>query len=226
VPLDATRRAIAERMTVSNQAPQITLYVEARAGAISWIRSQATPRPSFSAIFTVAVARALRDHPNLNVTFEDGAIVPHAGVDLGIAVARPTGLIVPVLHDADRMNVIEADRAIRALVERARDGHLRVEDVTGGTFTITSLGEAGVDYFAPLLNPPQVGILGIGRLTPRAVVVDDAVRVEPTVILSLSCDHRVVDGQPGAAFLATLRGLIESPGWLADNLAAAHLLGS
>lgn len=225
IPLHATRRVIADRMALANEAPQITLYVEVRAGALSRIRGESRERPSFSAIFAVAVARALHDHPNLNVTFEDGEIVPHAGVDLGIAVARPNGLIVPVIRDADRLNVVEADLRIRDLVARAREGRLRMEDVTGGTFTITSLGEAGIDYFAPLLNPPQVGILGIGRLAPRPVAVGDGLRVEPTVHLSLSCDHRVIDGAPGAAFLSTLRGLIESPAWLADNLAAAQMFG-
>jgi pyruvate dehydrogenase E2 component (dihydrolipoamide acetyltransferase) len=219
-PLDATRRAIAERMTRANEAPQITLTVEARAGALTRLRESGAPRPSFSALFAVAVARALRDHPNLNVTFEDGAIVDHEGVHLGIAVARPAGLIVPVLHDADRLTVAAADRRIRELVARARDGGLRLEDVSGGTFTVTSLGEAGIDVFSPLLNPPQVGILGIGRLANRVVAVGDGIRVEPTVHLSLSCDHRVIDGEPGAAFLATLRGLLEEPGWLAGSLAA------
>jgi len=226
IPLDATRRAIAERMTKANEAPQITLNVEVRIGALSRLRQEATPRPSFSAIFAIAVARALRDHPNLNSTFEDGMIVTHAAVDLGIAVARPAGLIVPVLHDADRLTVAEADRKIRDLAARARDARLRLGDVSGGSFTITSLGEAGVDHFSPLLNPPQVGILGIGRIAPRVIAVDGGIRVEPTVVLSLTCDHRVIDGEPGAAFLATLRGLLESPGWLAGSMAAGETAGS
>jgi pyruvate dehydrogenase E2 component (dihydrolipoamide acetyltransferase) len=219
-PLDATRRAIAERMAKANEAPQITLTVEVRAGALSRLRSSSATKPSYSALFAVAVARALRDHPALNVTFEDGAIVDHEGVHLGIAVARPTGLIVPVLHDADRITAPEADRRIRDLVAKARGGGLRLDDVSGGTFTITSLGEAGIDVFSPLLNPPQVGILGIGRLANRVIAVGDGIRVEPTVYLSLSCDHRVIDGEPGAAFLATLRGLLEAPDWLAGSLAS------
>lgn len=219
-PLDSTRRAIAERMTKANEAPQITLTVEVRAGALSRLRASSASRPSFSALFAVAVARALRDHPALNVTFEDGFIVDHEGVHLGIAVARPAGLIVPVLHDADRLTVLEADRRIRDLVATAREGGLRLDDVRGGTFTMTSLGEAGIDVFSPLLNPPQVGILGIGRLANRVVAVGDGIRVEPTVHLSLSCDHRVIDGEPGAAFLASIRELLEAPDWLASSLAA------
>jgi pyruvate dehydrogenase E2 component (dihydrolipoamide acetyltransferase) len=219
-PLDATRRAIAERMAKANEAPQITLTVEVRAGPLSRLRSSSATKPSFSALFAVAVARALRDHPALNVTFEDGAIVDHEGVHLGIAVARPAGLIVPVLHDADRITAPEADRRIRDLVAKARGGGLRLDDVSGGTFTITSLGESGIDVFSPLLNPPQVGILGIGRLANRVIAVGEGIRVEPTVYLSLSCDHRVIDGEPGAAFLATLRGLLEAPDWLAASLAS------
>lgn len=225
IPLDATRRAIAERMTKANEAPQITLNVEVRAGALSLLRQESPSRPSFSAIFAVALARALRDHPSLNCTFEEGMIVPHASVDIGIAVARPAGLIVPVLRDADRLTIVEADRQIRDLVARARDARLRLEDVTGGTFTMTSLGEADIDHFSPLLNPPQVGILGIGRLAPRVIAVDGGIRVEPTVYLSLTCDHRVIDGEPGAAFLGTLRGLLESPGWLASGMAVGETLG-
>lgn len=220
VPLDATRRAIAARMMEAKDVPQITLYVEVRGGALSRLREQANPRPSFSAIFAVAVARALRDHPKLNATFEDGMIFAHPGVDLGIAVARPEGLIVPVLRDADRLDVSAADGRIRDLVARGREGRLRLDDVTGGSFTITSLGEAGIDAFAPLLNPPQVAILGIGRLAPRVVVANGGVLVEPTVHLSLTCDHRVIDGAPGAAFLATLRGLLERPDWLAASMLA------
>ena len=220
VPLDATRRAIAARMMEAKDVPQITLFVEVRCGSLSRLREQAPVRPSFSAIFAVAVARALRDHPKLNTTFEDGMIVAHPGVDLGIAVARPEGLIVPVLRDADRLHVSAADSRIRDLVARGREGRLRLDDVTGGSFTMTSLGEAGIDSFAPLLNPPQVAILGIGRLAPRVVPDNDGIRVEPTVHLSLTCDHRVVDGAPGAAFLATLRGLLERPDWLAASMAA------
>jgi pyruvate dehydrogenase E2 component (dihydrolipoamide acetyltransferase) len=217
-PLDATRRAIAERMTRASQVPQITLSVEVRAGALVKLRDESVARPSFSAIFAVAVARAMRDHPIINSTFEDGMVVSHPAVDLGIAVARPAGLIVPVLRDADRLTVLEADGRIKDLVARARDGHLRLDEVSGGSFTITSLGEAGIDQFSPLLNPPQVAILAIGRLAQRVVPIENGIAVEPTVHLSLACDHRVIDGAPGAAFLGSVRRLLETPAWLAASL--------
>lgn len=219
-PLDPTRRAIAERMMRANEVPQITLTVEVRAGALVRARDESVARPAFGAIFAIATARAIRDHPLVNSTFEDDAIVSHAAVDLGIAVARPAGLIVPVLRDADRLTVVEADAKIRDLVTRARDGQLRLDEVSGGSFTITSLGEAGVDHFSPLLNPPQVAILGIGRLAPRVVPIENGIQVEPTVNLSLTCDHRVLDGEPGAAFLASLRRLLESPAWLLAGIGA------
>lgn len=218
--LDPTRRAIAERMMRANEVPQITLTVEVRAGALVRARDESVARPSFSAIFAVATARAIRDHLLVNSTFEDGAIFTYAAVDLGIAVARPAGLIVPVLRDADRLTVVEADARIRNLVTRARDGQLRLDEVSGGSFTITSLGEAGVDHFSPLLNPPQVAILGIGRLAPRVVPIENGIQVEPTVHLSLTCDHRVLDGELGAAFLASLRRLLESPAWLVAGIGA------
>jgi pyruvate dehydrogenase E2 component (dihydrolipoamide acetyltransferase) len=225
-PLDATRRAIAERMTTASKVPQITLTVEVRAGTLVRLRDESVARPSFSAIFAIAAARAIRDHPLVNSTFEDGVVITHAAVDLGIAVARPAGLIVPVLRDADRLTVLEADAKIRDLVARARAGQLRLDDVSGGSFTITSLGEAGVDSFTPLLNPPQVAILAIGRLAPRVVPIENGIAVEPTVRLSLACDHRVIDGAPGAEFLATLRRLLEAPAWLAASLEGGQVSGS
>jgi pyruvate dehydrogenase E2 component (dihydrolipoamide acetyltransferase) len=225
-PLDATRRAIAERMTTASRVPQITLTVEVRAGSLVRLRDESVARPSFSAIFAIAAARAIRDHPLVNSTFEDGVVITHAAVDLGIAVARPAGLIVPVLRDADRLTVLEADARIRDLVARARAGQLRLDEVSGGSFTITSLGEAGVDNFTPLLNPPQVAILAIGRLAPRVVPIENGIAVEPTVGLSLACDHRVIDGAPGAEFLATLRRLLEAPAWLASSLEVGQASGS
>ncbi len=219
-PLDATRRAIAERMTRAGAVPQISLTVEARVAELVRLRDRSVARPSFSAIFAVAAARAIRDHPIVNSTFEDGVIVTRPGVDMGIAVARPAGLIVPVLRDADRLTVLQADPRIRELVTRARDGQLRLDEVSGGTFTITSLGEAGIDHFTPLLNPPQVAILAIGRIAQRVVPIENGVAVEPTVHLTLTCDHRVIDGAPGAEYLATLRRLLEAPSWLAASLQA------
>lgn len=220
-PLDATRRAIAERMTRAGAVPQISLTVEARVSQLVRLRDGSVARPSFSAIFAVAAARAIRDHPIVNSTFEDGVIVTRPGVDLGIAVARPTGLIVPVLRDADRLTVLEADPRIRELVTRARDGQLRLDEVSGGSFTITSLGEAGIDHFTPLLNPPQVAILAVGRIAQRVVPIENGIAVEPTVHLTLTCDHRVIDGAPGAEFLATLKRLLEAPTWLATSLQQA-----
>ncbi len=220
--LDPTRRAIAERMTRAGAVPQISLTVEARVGELVRLRDRSVARPSFSAIFAVAAARAIRDHPLVNSTFEDGVIETRPGVDLGIAVARPAGLIVPVLRDADRLSVLQADPRIRELVTRARDGKLRLDEVSGGSFTITSLGEAGIDHFTPLLNPPQVAILAIGRIAQRVVPIENGVAVEPTVHLTLTCDHRVIDGAPGAEYLATLKRLLEAPSWLSASLQAGE----
>ncbi len=215
--LDPTRRAIAARMTRAHEAPHITLEMDVRAGALTALRREAFREPpAMTALFAIAVAWALQDHPSLNATFDAGELTVHRSVDLGIAVARPSGLIVPVLHGAHALSVPEASRRVTALVERAREGQVRIEEVTGGTFTITSLGELGIDRFSPLVNPPQVAILGIGRIAPRVVPIAGGIGVEALVTLSLTCDHRVVDGAPGAMFLATLRGLIEEPAWMAS----------
>lgn len=214
-PLEGTRRRIADRMVVAHQAPHITLVREARVPELMRLRAALAPAPpSVTALFAAATIRALQAHPAVNSTFEDGQVVSHRQVNLGIAVARPEGLIVPVLRDAQALSVMDLSARIRQLVDAARGGRLSMSDVSDGTFTITSLGEAGIDMFSPLVNPPQVAILGIGRITERVVPIENGIGVVPTVYLSLTCDHRVVDGAPGAEFLATLARDLESPTWL------------
>jgi len=140
--------------------------------------------------------------------------VPGAGVNVAIAVAIDTGLVVPVIHAADRMH-LEAISARRAtLVAAAREGRLRPEDVSGGTFTISNLGMYGVDSFDAIVNAPQAAILAVGRITDRVVPVDGLPAVRPVLELSVSFDHRVVDGSRGAEFLDTLASLVEEPAGL------------
>jgi pyruvate dehydrogenase E2 component (dihydrolipoamide acetyltransferase) len=215
-PLDPTRRAIAARMTRAQAAPHITLEVEVRFGPLLGWRAERDPRPSTTALVAAATLRALRAHPLINSTFEEGLLTTHERVNLGVAVARPQGLVVPVLRDADGLTVIELDRRLRELIQRARAGRLGLDDTAGGTFSISSLGGAGVDRFTALVNPPQVAILAVGRIADRVAPIRGGIGVERTACLSLGCDHRVVDGAPGAAFLASLKEAIEEPDWLDD----------
>lgn len=215
-PLSPTRRSIAARMVLAHTAPHVTLDVEVNFARLLAAREAwRIDRPSLTSILGAAVCRALDSHPLLNSTYERELLFTASDVNLAVAVARSEGLVAPVVREAQRLTVDELSAALRALEERALDGSLGLDDVQGGSFTITNLGPAGVDRFTALLNPPQVAILAAGRIARRVVAGASGVEVQPMGWLSLTCDHRVVDGEPAAAFLATLKMLIEEPSWLA-----------
>jgi pyruvate dehydrogenase E2 component (dihydrolipoamide acetyltransferase) len=157
------------------------------------------------------VAAALRAHPRLNAAFVDGAISLNDEVNVGLAVAVEDGLVVPVVQRADELRLREIAARRQDLVARAQAGRLRPEDVRGGTFTLSNLGMYGVDSFSAIINPPQAAILAVGRIAERVVPVDGRPAVRSMMDLTLSCDHRVVDGVRGAQFLATLAELVEEP---------------
>ena len=157
------------------------------------------------------VAAALRRNPGLNAWYGDEGITTFERQNIGIAVATEGGLVVPVIHDAGGLEQDEIAMARREVVAKARDGRLSMADVTGGTFTISNLGMLGVDRFVAIVNPPQVGILWIGRIKERPVALEGgAIAVRPTMQLCLTFDHRAIDGGPAAAFLATLESLVAS----------------
>jgi pyruvate dehydrogenase E2 component (dihydrolipoamide acetyltransferase) len=160
------------------------------------------------------VAAALREHPRVNASWRDGAIVANDDVNVGIAVAADDGLVVPVVHGADRLELTQIAQRRAQLVAAAREKKLTPQDVEGGTFTISNLGMFGVDAFMAIVNAPQAAILSVGRIAQRATVVDGAVVARPTLVLGLSLDHRVVDGAAGARFLDTLASLVEEPAGL------------
>ena len=158
-----------------------------------------------------SAAAALRAHPRLNAAFVAGAIRLNDAVNVGLAVAVDDGLVVPVVQRADELRLREIAARRQDLIARAQAGRLRPEDVRGGTFTISNLGMYGVDSFSAIINPPQAAILAVGRIAERVVPVDGRPAVRSIMDLTLSCDHRVVDGARGAQFLATLAELIEEP---------------
>jgi pyruvate dehydrogenase E2 component (dihydrolipoamide acetyltransferase) len=159
-------------------------------------------------------AAALREHPRVNATWRDGTIVANNDVNVGVAVATDDGLVVPVVHRADELELAQIAQRRAEVVARARDHKLKPDDVQGGTFTISNLGMFGVDAFMAIVNAPQAAILSVGRIAERAAVVDGAVVARPTLVLGLSFDHRVVDGAAGARFLDTLASLLEEPAGL------------
>jgi pyruvate dehydrogenase E2 component (dihydrolipoamide acetyltransferase) len=216
----AVWRLMAERTTASWQSvPHFYLRREVDASRLESWRSVARARPgqerlSHTDLLVKLVAEALRRHPRVNASWHDGAVVPGDRISVGIAVAVDDGLVVPVVHDADRLALADVVARRLELVEAARGGRLRPDDVTGGTFTLSNLGMYGVDSFDAIVNAPQAAILAVGRILDRVVPVDGRPAIRPMLNLSLSFDHRVVDGARGAEFLETLASLVEEPAGL------------
>lgn len=209
-------RIMAERMTASwTTAPHFYLVREVDVSRLTAWRERASAqsgvRITYTDVLVRLVAAALTRHPRVNVAWKDGAIVQHGGADIGLAVAIDDGLIVPVLRGADALTLAEIARRREDLVGRAQTGKLRPADIQGASFTLSNLGMYGVDAFNAIVNPPQAAILAVGRIVDRAVAVAGQVAVRPTVVLTLSCDHRALDGARAAQFLGTLADLIEEP---------------
>ena len=209
-------RVMAERVTQSwTTVPHFYLLREVNAeGLMAWrakLLKRSAEKITFTDLLVKVVATALARHPRLNASWRDGAIAVNGGIHVGIAMAVEDGLLVPVIHHADQLGIAEIAHRRQDLMARAQAGKLRLDDLAGGTFTISNLGMYGVDAFNAIVNPPQAAILAVGRITERVIPVAGQPAVRPPVILSLSCDHRVVDGARGAAFLDTLADLIEEP---------------
>ncbi len=165
---------------------------------------------SYTDLLVKAVANALREHMLLNSSLVDDEIKVFEDISVGVAVATEKGLVVPVVHNADKLAVTEVRSVVKELAEKARLGKLAREDVAGGTFTITNLGMYDVKVFIPIINPPETAILGVGRVTEKPVIVEKEVIAKPIMELSLSFDHRVVDGAPAALFLQKVKQILES----------------
>jgi pyruvate dehydrogenase E2 component (dihydrolipoamide acetyltransferase) len=169
-------------------------------------------KPTVSDLLTKVCAAALMRHRALNAWWAEDAIELHPNANIGLAVALPQGLIVPVIRECERKSVAEI-AAVRAdLVTRAREGKLRRDDLEGGTFTISNLGPYGVERFTAVINPPQAAILAVGSTQEKAVAQDGKVVVRPMMDLTLTCDHRSVNGSDGAAFLQAVKEILEEPG--------------
>ena len=209
-------RIMAERMTASwTTAPHFYLVREVNASRlVAWrerVSRQAGVRITYTDLLIRLVAAALVRRPRVNVAWKDGAVVPNAEVGIGLAVAIEDGLLVPVLHRADTLSLAEIAARREDLVGRAQAARLRPADIQGGGFTLSNLGMYGVDAFNAIVNPPQAAILAVGRMADRVIAVNGQPAVQPTLVLTLSCDHRALDGARGAQFLGTLAELIEEP---------------
>jgi pyruvate dehydrogenase E2 component (dihydrolipoamide acetyltransferase) len=218
VELTSIRKTIARRLTEAWQAPVFQLTATADASALSATRERLVERlqegetkPTVNDVLTRVVASALMRHRPVNAHFVEGRILRHPTANVGIAVATPNGLVVPVVRNAERRSVQEI-AAVRAdLVSRAREGKLQLADLEDGTFTISNLGMYGIEQFIAVLNPPQVAILAVGSIEERPRAVDGKLEIVPTLVLTLTCDHRAIDGSEGAEFLRTVKQFVETP---------------
>ena len=218
VELTSTRKTIARRLTEAWQAPvfQLTVSVDMtrslalRERLVARLREGET-KPTVGDLLTKVSAAALLRHPPVNAHFTGDRILRFPYAHVGIAVAAPNGLVVPVIRDADRKTIqeIAADRA--ALVGRAREGKLQRDDLADGTFTISNLGMFGIEQFVAVLNPPQAAILAVGATEEKPVVREGQVEVRPLMTMTITCDHRAIDGADGAEFLRTVKELLEEP---------------
>ncbi len=218
-PLSRTQRIMAERMIASfTSAPHFYLHAEVNARRLLALREELLPaleadgvRVTLTDLLVLICARALRQHPRAMAQYSPEGLRPTTGVHIGVATDTPNGLVVPVIRNADRLPLADLVRQRSELVQRARAGKSLPQDFDGGAFTLSNLGGFRVDSFDAILNPPQATILAVGRILERPFVEDGQVRSVPTMKLSLSVDHRVLDGAAAARFLDSIVGLLESP---------------
>jgi pyruvate dehydrogenase E2 component (dihydrolipoamide acetyltransferase) len=214
------RKIIAERLLHSYlTAAHVSITMDVDMVAVVKLRQELIPeierntgvRLSYTDIIVKVVAQALRNHLIVNSTFKDDHIQIFNDINIAVAVALEQGLIVPVIRKADKKSLTEISSTLRQLVEKARTSNLSPDDVMGGTFTITNLGMFEVDAFAPIINPPQAAILGIGRIVKKPVVINDQIEIRPMMTITLQFDHRILDGAQAAQFLRNVKRIFENP---------------
>jgi pyruvate dehydrogenase E2 component (dihydrolipoamide acetyltransferase) len=216
VPLTSVRKTIARRLTAAWDVPVFELTVSADMTRANELIARAREldeevRVTVTDLLVKVCAQALVRHPDVNVQFTDDALLRFPGADVGLAVAAPQGLVVPVIRGAERLSLAGIAAARADLVGRAREAKLKQGDLDGGTFTISNLGMFGVEQFVAVLNPPQAAILAVGATEERPVARDGEVAVRPLMTVTLTVDHRAVDGAPAAEFLQTVKALLEEP---------------
>ena len=216
--LSSMRKTIARRLTEAWQAPVFQLGITADMSRALELRERLVERhgdgvkPTISDLLTKVCASALMRHREVNALYRGDAVELHPSANIGIAVAVPNGLVVPVIPNVERRSIAEIAAARAAVVDRARTGKLQQADLEGGTFTISNLGMYGIERFIAVLNPPQAAILAVGAVEDKVVSFDGQPAVRPRMELTLTCDHRAVDGATGAEFLRDVKAFLEEPG--------------
>jgi 2-oxoglutarate dehydrogenase E2 component (dihydrolipoamide succinyltransferase) len=218
LPLTTIRRAIAEHMVRSKHtSPHVTTVFEFDFSAVAAHRKAHVEqfardgvRLTYTAYLVAATVQALKAHPLANSSWSDDGILLHRAVHIGMATAIADGLIVPVIKNADSLNLLGLARAVNDLADRARAKQLKPDEVKGGTFSITNHGTSGSLFATPIINQPQCGILGVGAIEKRVKVIDDAIAIRPLAYVSFTFDHRILDGASADGFVSTIKGLIEN----------------
>ncbi|MCM3399914.1 dihydrolipoamide acetyltransferase family protein [Oceanobacillus profundus] len=220
IKLKGLRKAVADKMLQSARSiPHVTLTtdvdmskaIEVRKALLPTIEAQTGYRVSYTEIIMKATASVLKNHPRVNASLIDNEIVMNQAINLGLAVAVEDGLIVPSVPNVDKAGLAELTTLSKGLGTKARNNKLTPDEMRGSTFTISNLGMYAIDGFTPIINAPETAILGVGRIVEKAVVIDHVVEVRPMMVLSLSFDHRAIDGAPAAAFLTELKERLENP---------------
>ena len=227
VPMTRLRKRVAERLLVATQSTaMLTTFNEVNMKPIMEMRAQYKDafekrhgaRLGFMSFFVKAATEALKRYPAVNASIDGDDIVYHGYYDIGVGVSSERGLVVPVLRDTDRMNYAEVENGIRGFAAKARDGKLGIEDMTGGTFTITNGGTFGSLLSTPILNTPQTAMLGMHKIQQRPMAVNGQVEILPMMYLALSYDHRLIDGKEAVGFLVAIKELLEEPARLILDL--------
>ncbi|MBJ9985658.1 2-oxoglutarate dehydrogenase complex dihydrolipoyllysine-residue succinyltransferase [Acinetobacter sp. S40] len=227
VPMTRLRKRVAERLlSATQETAMLTTFNEVNMKPVMEMRKQYKDafekrhgaRLGFMSFFVKAATEALKRYPAVNASIDGDDIVYHGYYDVGVAVSSERGLVVPVLRDTDRMNYAEVENGIGAYAAKARDGKLSIEEMTGGTFTITNGGTFGSLLSTPIINPPQTAILGMHKIQERPMAVNGQVQILPMMYLALSYDHRLIDGKEAVGFLVTIKELLEEPAKLILDL--------
>lgn len=221
VPMTRLRASIAQRLVeAQHNAAMLTTFNEVDMGSIMDLRNQYRDafekahngtRLGFMSFFVRASVEALKRFPSVNASIDDNDIVYHGYQDIGVAVSSPRGLVVPVIREADSLTLAEIEDQVRDYGSKAQEGKLLIEEMTGGTFTISNGGVFGSLMSTPILNPPQTGILGMHKIQERPVVINGQIEIRPMMYLALSYDHRLIDGSEAVRFLVTIKEFLEEP---------------
>lgn len=216
VKIFGIRNVIANRLSKSyREAVHVTLNMEIKMDNLVEIREKLAERlgkkPSYTVLMLKCIAKAIRDFIEINAAIEGDRIIIYDDININIAVDSPIGLITPVIRNVDRKSLEELLNDYQDLVERVRQGVIKEKDFVGGTFTVTNLGMFGVESFTPIINPPQIAILGVNRITKKPIVENGEIKMANVMILSLSFDHRAIDGAPAARFLQKVKYYLENP---------------